>query len=268
MRLIWIISLFLFAVITSGCTVIQSGKMLAPESFGLTPIAPNIYVEKGMDNSIQVEIREGTGKAKEAIHAAYGSVNSRPKIHACATEKCYEAFGGRGEMAKVFGDRILLSPRGLNWHLIAHEWSHSEMSTRLTTFAWKGMPQWFDEGVAVAVSEAPEHSESHWQYLVTDNIGRPTSEELHTFRSLKEWIAAYHHYDKNKIERKTKGEPEISPVYAAAGQELRPWLAKVGSQGLLGFITRMNEGVDFEAAYQQANSAFLKDASQVKRPAP
>lgn len=267
MRQIWIIFLLLSACLTSGCSVIQSGKLLAPESFGLIPIAPNIYVEKGMDNAIQVKLREGTGKAEEALHAAYGSVNSRPNIHACATEKCYESFGGRGEKAKVFGNRILLSPRGLNWHLTAHEWSHSEMSTRLSPFAWKRMPQWFDEGVAVVISEAPEHSESHWQYLVAKNIGRPTSEELHTLRSLKEWINAYDHYDKNKIERMVKGEPEISPVYAAAGHELRPWLAKVGSQGLLAFIARMNEGADFEAAYPTANTPIPKDATQAKHPA-
>lgn len=81
-------------------------------------------------------------------------------------ERCFWAFGGREAIAKVYYDRILLSPRGLNWHFIAHEWSHAEMSTRLSLFAWKRMPQWFDEGVAVAVSEAAEHSEQHWHPVV------------------------------------------------------------------------------------------------------
>jgi len=46
-----------------------------------------------------------------------------------------------------------------------------------------------------------------------------------------------------------QGQPTLSPVYAAAGHEVRPWLAQVGSPGLLNFIQRMNEGADFEAAY-------------------
>jgi hypothetical protein len=46
-------------------------------------------------------------RAEAAIRRAYGSVSARPTVHACVTEKCYAAFGGRGEVAKVFGQRIL-----------------------------------------------------------------------------------------------------------------------------------------------------------------
>ncbi|MEZ5541057.1 MAG: hypothetical protein R3F42_03340 [Pseudomonadota bacterium] len=180
------------------------------------------------------------------------------------SEGCYEAFGGgRGSKAKVYGNRILLSPRGLNWHFIAHEWSHDEIRTRLTLGAWWHMPQWFDEGVAVAVSEAPEHSESHWQYLVACNIPRPTTEELHGLKSLRQWLGAVHRYGEDKnIERKAKGEEEIRPVYTAAGHELRPWLAQAGNTGLLAFIARINNGEDFESAYQTADTAVEKGAPQ------
>ncbi len=273
MRQSWIIVLLLTASLLSGCSVLQGGKLLAPESFSLTPVAPNIYVEAGADQTARSNLREAMDKAKEAIRVAYGSVSTRPKVHACITEECYEAFGGgRGSTAISYGNRILLSPRGLNWHYIAHEWSHAEMSTRLTFFAWKRMPQWFDEGVAVAVSEAPEHSEQHWQFLVASNIARPTRDELHTFKSLRQWLDAVHRYGEDKnIERKAKGEPEIRPVYSAAGHELRPWLAKVGSAGLLAFIARLNDGEDFEPAYQTANTAVERDASRATlapRPSP
>lgn len=272
MRQFCIVVLLLTASLLSGCSVLQGGKLLAPESFGLTPVAPNIYVEAGADEVARGNLREAMDKAEEAIRGAYGSVNSRPAVHACITERCYEAFGGRGSVAKVYGDRILLSPRGLNWHFLAHEWSHAEMSTRLTFFAWMRMPRWFDEGMAVAISDAPEHSENHWQYLVASNIPRPTREELHTFRSLRQWLDAVHRYGEDKnIERKAKGEPEIRPVYSAVGHELRPWLAKAGSPGLLAFIARMNDGEDFESAYQTANTAVERDAPQATlapRPSP
>jgi hypothetical protein len=253
MRQLWIVALLLIAGLPSGCSVLQGGKLLAPESFGLISVAPNIYIEAGADETARDNLREAMDKAEEAIRVAYGSANSRPIVHACITEECYEAFGGRGSVAKVYGNRILLSPRGLNWHFLAHEWSHAEMLSRLTLSAWWRLPRWFDEGVAVAISEAPEHSESHWQFLVASNIPRPSREELHTFKSLRQWLDAVHRYGEDKnIERNANGEPAISPVYSAAGHELRPWLAKVGSTGLLAFIAQMNDGKDFESVYLNA----------------
>lgn len=239
-----------------GCSVLQESKLLAAGRFGLTPVTPRIYVEAGADEATQLKLRDAMEKAEGAIRAAYGSVNSRPIVHACVSEGCYRMFGGRGSIAKIYGDRILLSPRGLNWHFLAHEWSHAEMRSRLTVRAWWHMPQWFDEGVAVVVSEAPEHSEDHWQLLIATNAVRPTREELHTFKSLSQWLDAVRRYGEDKnIERKAKGEPELRPVYSAAGHELRPWLTNVGSHGLLAFIERLNDGEDFERAYQTANIA-------------
>lgn len=267
MRFLKIITLLLFAGIISGCSTLQGGKLLAPESFGLTPITPGIYVEAGADEATRAKLCEAMEKAENAIRAAYGDVNSRPIVNACISERCYEAFGGRGSVAKVYGNRILLSPRGLNWHFLAHEWSHAEIRSRLTFSAWWQLPQWFDDGVAVAVSEAPEHSESHWQFLVASNVPRPTTEELHTFKSLRQWLDAVHRYGEDKnIERKAKGEAEIRPVYAAAGHELRPWLAKVGNHGLLALIAQLNGGEEFDAAYQTANIAVERDAPQAALP--
>ncbi len=253
MRQSWIIALLAVSLLC-GCSVLQGGKLLAPESFGFTQVAPSIYVEAGADKTAGSNLRAAVNKAEEAIRLAYGTVNSHPVVHACITEECYEAFGGRGSVAKVYGDRILLSPRGLNWHFLAHEWSHAEMRSRLTLHAGWHLPQWFDEGVAVAISEAPEHSESHWQFLVAANVPRPTREELHTFKSLRQWLDAVHRYGEDKnVQRKAKGEPEIRPVYSAAGHELRHWLAEVGSPGLLALIARLNDGEDFESAYQKSS---------------
>ncbi|OYU32565.1 MAG: hypothetical protein CFE39_02935 [Comamonadaceae bacterium PBBC2] len=248
------LTLLLSLALLSGCgmlhSVAQSGKLLAPESFGLIPIAPHLYVEAGTDEATRDRLREDMDRAEAAILKAYGSVSARPTVHACITEKCYADFGGRGSVARVFGQRILLSPRGLNWHFLAHEWSHAEMSTRLTLFAWKRMPSWFDEGLAVTISEAPEHSENHWQFLITANIPRPTRDELLTYQSLQHWLTAVHRFgDDKNFERVAQDQPTLSPVYAAAGHEVRPRLAQVGSPGLLHLIQRMNEGADFEAAY-------------------
>jgi hypothetical protein len=242
----------------------QPAKLLMPESFGLSQIGPNIYLESGADETTRTTLREAMVKAESSIRAAYGSVVSRPIVHACISKECYESFGGRGaERAKIFGDRILLSPRGLNWHYLAHEWSHDEIRTRLNFSAWRHMPQWFDEGVAVAISEAPENSETHWQFLIDTNVPRPSRDELLAFRSMKQWLEAVHRYGETQnLERKAKGEPEVRPVYTAAGHELRPWLATLGSAGFLRFIERLNSGEDFDTVYRNGNTATEKYITQ------
>ena len=261
MRAFILLALLPLISVLGGCTILQASKLLAPESFGLMQVTPSIYVEAGTDVETQAKLREAMVKAETAIRFAYGSVVSRPIVNGCISELCYEAFGGRGTVAKVYGDRILLSPRGLNWHFLAHEWSHAEISNRLTVNAWLRMPQWFDEGVAVSVSKAPEHSENHWQFLVASNISRPVPDELRTFKSLNQWLAGVHKYgDDTNVERKAKGLPEIRPVYAAAGHEVRPWLAAVGIHGVLAFIAKMNAGDEFESAYQTANPSFERTA--------
>lgn len=236
-----------------------------PETFGFVPIGPGLFVEQSADEATRNNLREAMEIARKAVISTYGDAKASPVVNACVTERCFWLHGGRGEFAKVFGNRILLSPRGLNWHFIGHEWSHAEMFTRLNLSAWKRLPQWFDEGVAVAVSEAPEHSEEHWQFLVVGNIARPAREELYALKTLDEWLDAARRYSDNKNrERRERGETEIHSLYAAAGHEVRPWLAQVGTPGLLGLIDRLNAGETFEAAYPApgpAMSGALRDKS-------
>jgi hypothetical protein len=156
-----------------------------------------------------------------------------------------------GSIAKVYGNRILLSPRGPDWHFLAHEWSHAEIRQRMSFGAWLRLPQWFDEGLAVAISEAPEHSEAHWQWLLAKHIPHPSPQDLRSYQSLHQWLAAVGRYgEKDNVARKAQGLPEIRPVYAAAGHEVRPWLAAAGTPGLLKLIQRLNEGEEFAPVYQ------------------
>lgn len=242
----------LLTCLVGGCSTLQSGKLLAPESFGLVPAHPSLYVEAGTDEATRSGRLHAMERAERALHSAYGEVKSTPTVYACISEACYREFGGgRASIAKAYGQRILLSPRALNWHFIAHEWSHAEMSTRLTLAAWMRLPRWFDEGIAVAVSEAPEHSETHWQFLVATNVPRPTTQELKQIKSLNQWLDAVRRYgDDKNLDRAANGEAELRPLYSAAGHELRHWLANAGRTGLIDLIERLNNGEEFETAYE------------------
>ena len=102
---------------------------------------------------------------------------------------------------------------------------------------------------------------------MASDVPRPTRSELFSYRTRRQWLDAVHRYGETKnAERKAKGEPEVRPVYAAAGHEVRPWFAKAGSHGLLGLIERLNEGDELEAVYSTANIAVEIDAPQVAIP--
>jgi hypothetical protein len=235
----------------AACTTLRGGKLVAPEHFGLEQVTPQLYVERGADAATRERLHAATERAREAVRLAFGDVRSRAVVHACLTEACYARFGGIGSIAKVYGDRILLSPRGLNWHFIAHEWSHAELHARLGLRAWLlRVPRWFDEGLAVAVSEAPEHSEAHWLYLESAGVPRPTPAELRGLRSSADWHAALGRYGElENRERAARGEPEIRPVYAAAGRQVRPWLRERGAAGLQKLIAQLRAGADFDSAF-------------------
>ena len=260
MNYVRLLVLLVSAGCIGGCSNIRGAKLLFPESFGLVEVQQNVYIEIGAGEKAKAEIREAVIKAESAIHSTYDGVEAHPVVHACITEECYASFGGIGSRAKIYGNYILLSPRGLNWHFLAHEWSHDEMRARLTLAAWWRLPQWFDEGLAVAVSEAPEHSEDQWRFLVASGAQRPTRTELFSYRSLRQWLEAVQHFgEAQNAERNARGEPEVRPVYAAAGHEVRPWLAEVGSQGLLELINKLNDGEEFETVYSADSNSGSSD---------
>ncbi|MEW5823998.1 MAG: hypothetical protein AB1766_06580 [Pseudomonadota bacterium] len=250
MRFLKLLVFLSATVLLAGCANVKGLKLLAPEPFGLRALAPDVYIESSADEQAVLDLHSALFRAREAVHVAYGGVASHPIVHACVTEDCYARFGGQGSRAKVYGDYILLSPRGLSWHFLAHEWSHAELRTRLNFRAWWALPVWFDEGLAVAVSEAPEHSEAHWQFLVANDIPRPSREALLACTTGRQWLDAVRRYgERPNAERRARGEPEIRPVYAAAGHELRLWLSRVGDAGLRSLIERLNDGESFERVY-------------------
>ena len=244
-------------LLCTGCSTVKEAKLWAPTWFDMEPIADRVFVNKDMPSTDRAQALMLVNASEKRIVQYYGKATSSPKFFFCSTKECFKSFGGSTSRAKSFGDyATLFSPRGMSIPIISHEWSHVELYSRINSIrTMRSIPKWFDEGLAVVVSEAPEHSESHWQFLEASNITRPTRDELYTYKSLGQWIDAVNRYgDDSNIERKAKGEPEIYPVYTAAGHELRPWFAKAGTQGLLAFIERMKSGENFESAYQGVNT--------------
>ncbi len=67
----------LLALSLSGCSSLRGGKLWAPETFGLVPIAPNLYIEAGADETTREQLQDAMRQAEQAMHTVFGDVLSR-----------------------------------------------------------------------------------------------------------------------------------------------------------------------------------------------
>ena len=122
----------------------------------------------------------------------------------------------------------------------------------------RNIPQWFDEGLAVVVSNEPTHSQKAWQEINKRGIPVPSLNEL---VSLEDWFTAIEKYGDHKA---NKLNPEkLKVIYATAGNEVRQWLDHVGQIGLLNLIKLIKSGEEFTYTYQKIKeNASTKQASK------
>jgi hypothetical protein len=224
-------------------------KLIAPTWFGMESIASRVYVDKAMPAGQRAEILKLVSGAEQQVRRYYGSATAKPKLLFCSREETFQSFGGTKQTGlTVLGYASLFSPRGLSVPIVAHEWSHVEFYSRVDLRRWLGVPQWFDEGLAVTVSEEPRHAESVYQEALQAGASPPPLSELGT---LRQWSQAVKKYR----------DPKLNPgnralVYATVGHEVRLWFEKVGPTGLEKFCKELNAGTDFTSAYSNAALRF------------
>jgi hypothetical protein len=148
----WIVTAVVAAVLAAGATslAIASPALAAtacPECYGLSSVGAGAYAEQD-----DLRYRQILGAADQQITMFYGSRLSHPRVLLCATDACYRRIGGGREKGQAIRSwSLLLSPAGLNVIIATHELSHVEFHYRLGA-ARSQVPPWFDEGLAVVVS--------------------------------------------------------------------------------------------------------------------
>ncbi len=119
-----------------------------PQCYGLTARGGNVYAD-----SDDERYRRILDEADRRITAFYGARTSEPRVLICTTGECYRRIGGGGEKGRAIRNwSLMLSPAGTNVTIATHELSHVEFHQRLGSAGGK-VPDWFDEGLAVLVSE-------------------------------------------------------------------------------------------------------------------
>lgn len=244
---------FIFiTTIMSGCTDIIRTKafLMPPTALGMEEVAPKLFVNKEMPVLQRAEFLRAVAETKIKITNFYGGIISDPQILACSTEECFAGIGGRQQRGLHLGkSKILLSPRGLTIPILTHEWSHAELCTRMDArmdgvFGIPSIPTWFDEGLAVVVSEEPAHSEKVWEQIAA---GKMTTPKLEDLVSLNQWNRAAKKF--GDVDYSTGVPGKICVVYATAGHEVRKWHQCVGRHGLLKLIERVKAGEAFNGVF-------------------
>lgn len=133
--------------------------LACPRCYGLEHAAARIYVDAEMPAEQRRALVSSIASAESVVSAFYGKLERRPYILACGQEACDRRLGGRGARATTHStwrlSVLVLSPRGQDRTIVAHELSHVQVHATIGVLnQMRGtLPAWFDEGLAVIVSE-------------------------------------------------------------------------------------------------------------------
>lgn len=239
----WVIRLLvLTAVLCMVCfgILVWRVKPLAvavcPLCFGFEKIETGIYVQHGMPDDEQVLVTRVLVLAEDRIRDFYGHIESHPRVLICATQECIGRIGGGDAASGSVGAYVLLlGPKGMNEIDISHELSLIEVSGRIGLYRsiMDSVPAWFDEGVAVVASDAPEFA-----VLARSNLNgclnRP-SDDLPV--DTTKWI---------------EEASEYPFIYAQAGCRVAEWMAtRGGSPAVSRLLARIATGKTFDRAYAE-----------------
>ncbi|MDP9796650.1 hypothetical protein J2S43_005162 [Catenuloplanes nepalensis] len=125
--------------------------LACPRCYNLAETQPRVYVERGATDAQRTTVATVMSAADATIRGFYGDRVSTPRVLACVTDECYQRLHGGGSKGIAILNRgLMLSPDGLNPVIATHELAHVELHTRLGSAT---VPQWFDEGLAVVISD-------------------------------------------------------------------------------------------------------------------
>lgn len=230
--LILILSILCFGIL------IWKAKPLAaavcPRCYGFERIGSGIYVQHGMSIAQQSLAKRMLALADDRILEFYGGIEYHPRVLICATQECIGRLGGGDAASGSIGAFVLLlGPKGINVIEISHELSLIEVSGRIGLYhsIMGTVPAWYEEGVAVLVSDDPEFIAP-----VRADVDRCLADPAGVLPAdMTKWL----------------DEADEYPfIYAQAACRVEQWmLARGGSSAVSRLLARVARGETFESAY-------------------
>ena len=241
----------LMSLTVSGCYAIRYAKTLTPDWSGFVEISKDIYVDKAMSSSQRIEVLKTVRLAKVRVSQFFGGLEGHPKIFACSSEECFVTndFGATPKGMAFGSSALMLSPRGMDIVIISHELTHIELHTRVGVFrSWHGISTWFDEGLAVLVSQDPRYTKEAWLKATEDGRIAPALNAI------------------------TWGKGSWLLSYGTARRAVGEWYSRAKYAGLISLIAEVKNGAEFETTFSSissktaSNPSLQRDAPQAARP--
>ncbi|NTD88044.1 hypothetical protein [Agrobacterium tumefaciens] len=237
MKYIVILSAFLIFLFSSFLYIFPIfGAVVCPSCFGFVEVEGGIYIDASLDADLEKDkILGNLDAARLLLKEVYVEVEAPlPTVFFCVSNNCATYLGTRGEKASSYGHWAIVVYRDGNSPVIlAHELSHIEIGFRLGFFNMSSVPIWFDEGLAVVVSQDR-------RYLNVDPSGRLSCKEGVSgavITDLDEWWR-----------RASTGDVG---VYSSAACEVIKWMNRRGNEGsLVRILDVLRSGESFDVAFQ------------------
>jgi len=201
-------------------------------------IENNVYLNK--DNSLtRDEILEVTSEAKARVKNFYGDMQclDNTMVVICDDKKISDKIGEKDTTTFPFPtkkDYICLSNEYFNVDVVAHEFTHAELHSYISSDTQRNLPVWFDEGLATQNDYREKYNYENWVKR-TDNGKKATP--LKDMDSYSEF--------------QSKDEDERQFHYLCAKHEIKEWLDKHSVQELMELVKAVNDGEDFYVLYSQ-----------------
>lgn len=221
---------------TDGGISYKTIKIFAPKYFGMRHINQNIYFTKDLPLSYTNAIIAKYNDATNRVQKIFGSVTADFKVLVFSDQKQFQKFGMGSPLASAYYFTVLIKTNSFSIYpnVLAHEFAHAEIFSRIGIVNQQKLPRWFDEGLAevVGFTNAERFTRSYLTERQKKYNLYPTLDDLRNNRGFNEY---------------SKIDPALG--YTTAYLEVSNWYQGVGQRGLISLLSKLKEGEAFSKAY-------------------
>ncbi|MEV4009274.1 hypothetical protein AB0J35_02170 [Nonomuraea angiospora] len=220
------------AVVVTAIAFPSVAATTCPGCYGLERLQPGVFAEPGLPQDRRRQVSEVVEQANKRVRDFFGGRKSSPDLLVCLSDDCYRRIGGGRERGiAVLNRAVMLSPRGVDPVIASHEMTHVELHARLDGAE---VPQWFDEGLAVLVSDDPRYLAPTGDRCLLDSR-QPLP------ATLGEWLRA------------ASADPQM---YAKAACQVSRWAGSSGGkEAVRTLVERLSAGQAFSDLFRMPAAA-------------